>query len=204
MLCLLACKQVLEKKRSLVPGHRAQTQEKILLNNVTAQAKHGQLLAVAGPSGSSKTTFLDALAGRIRWESLEGLMLVNGTPMDHSFRKVSQYVMQDDALFPTLTTRETLLFSAKLRLPASVPVPEKLRRVEAVMRQLKLSQCSNTFVGNEEVLQLWEADMYLIAPKEINSCFSWTTVCMYNRYMACLEERGGASPLAWSSSTTQQ
>lgn len=68
--------------------------EKILLNNVTARANHSEVLAIAGPSGSSKTTFLDALAGRIERKSLKGNILVNGKPMGSSFKRISGYVMQ--------------------------------------------------------------------------------------------------------------
>jgi len=68
--------------------------ERILLNNVSARATHSEVLAIAGPSGSSKTTFLDALAGQIERKSLKGQILVNGKPMDSAFRHISGYVTQ--------------------------------------------------------------------------------------------------------------
>ena len=73
---------------------KGEEREKILLNHVSADAHPGQVLAIAGPSGSSKTTFLDALAGRIDRNSLKGQILVNGRPMDSAFKRVSGYVMQ--------------------------------------------------------------------------------------------------------------
>ncbi|KAH9545510.1 hypothetical protein CY35_12G051800 [Sphagnum magellanicum] len=126
-------------------------QDKILLNNVTARANHSEMLAVVGPSGSSKTTFLDAMAGRIDRRSLSGQILVNQSPMDATFKRVSGYVMQDDALFPHLTTRETLMFSARLRLPGSMSNQEKARRVDSLIQQLGLVECANTYVGDEKV-----------------------------------------------------
>lgn len=65
-----------------------------MLNNVSARANHSEVLAIAGPSGSSKTTFLDALAGQIQRKSLKGQILVNGRTMDSNFRRVSAYVTQ--------------------------------------------------------------------------------------------------------------
>jgi ABC-type glutathione transport system ATPase component len=127
-------------------------QDKILLNNVTARANHSEMLAVVGPSGSSKTTFLDAMAGRIDRRSLSGQILVNQSPMDATFKRVSGYVMQDDALFPHLTTRETLMFSARLRLPGNMSNQEKARRVDSLIQQLGLVECANTYVGDEKVL----------------------------------------------------
>ncbi|BBM99967.1 ATP-binding cassette, subfamily G (WHITE), member 2 [Marchantia polymorpha subsp. ruderalis] len=125
--------------------------QKILLNDICVEAFAGELLAIVGPSGSGKTTFLDALAGRIVRESLEGEILVNGHPINNSFRRISGYVMQDDALFPMLTVRETLLISARLRLPASMPLKEKKLRVDNMIAQLGLENCANTRVGNEKV-----------------------------------------------------
>lgn len=64
-------------------------EEKVLLNNVSARARHGEILAVVGPSGAGKSTFLDAVAGRIRGSSLQGDMLLNGKPVDSTFRRIS-------------------------------------------------------------------------------------------------------------------
>ncbi|BBN10593.1 ATP-binding cassette, subfamily G (WHITE), member 2 [Marchantia polymorpha subsp. ruderalis] len=127
------------------------TSRKTLLNNICAQAFHGQILAVVGPSGSGKTTFLDALAGRISLSSLEGAVYANGEMIDESFKRISGYVMQDDALLPMLTVRETLMYSARLRLPGLMAYDEKKTRVENMINQLGLKQCADTRVGNEKI-----------------------------------------------------
>ncbi|CAM6089352.1 unnamed protein product [Calypogeia fissa] len=127
------------------------TIQKTLLNNVSAEAYHGQILAVVGPSGSGKTTFLDAIAGRISKKSLQGEILVNGEPTNESFNRISGYVMQDDALFPHLTVRETLMYSARLRIPGHLSLTEKRNRVENMIITLGLKQCADTRVGNEIV-----------------------------------------------------
>ena len=59
--------------------------------------------------------------------------------------------MQDDALFPMLSVRETLMFSARLRLPGSMGMVEKRARVEELILALGLSACADTKIGNEEV-----------------------------------------------------
>eukprot|EP00271_Cylindrocystis_brebissonii_P015736 TRINITY_DN38726_c0_g1_i1.p1 TRINITY_DN38726_c0_g1~~TRINITY_DN38726_c0_g1_i1.p1 ORF type:complete len:608 (+),score=94.63 TRINITY_DN38726_c0_g1_i1:275-2098(+) len=128
-----------------------QLEETYLLSNISARARHGQILAVVGPSGAGKSTFLDAVAGRINPASLEGAILVNGKPVDSSFKRFSGYVMQDDALFPMLTVRETLLFSARLRLPNTMSFAEKKERVEGLIQELGLSSCADTAIGNAEV-----------------------------------------------------
>eukprot|EP00897_Mesotaenium_endlicherianum_P001005 jgi/Mesen1/10905/ME000095S10239 len=126
-------------------------QEKLLLTNVHATASHGQVTAVVGPSGAGKSTFLDAIAGRINPKSLEGRILVNGKEIRGSFKRLSGYVQQDDSLFKMLTVRETLMFSARLRLPSSMSRAEKEQRVETLIQELGLAHCADTVIGNHEI-----------------------------------------------------
>eukprot|EP00245_Coleochaete_scutata_P004280 TRINITY_DN16642_c0_g1_i1.p1 TRINITY_DN16642_c0_g1~~TRINITY_DN16642_c0_g1_i1.p1 ORF type:complete len:645 (+),score=134.10 TRINITY_DN16642_c0_g1_i1:25-1935(+) len=130
---------------------KSKSEEKILLNAVNAKARHGEILAVMGPSGAGKSTFLDAIAGKIDFNSLEGQILVNGKEMDSQFRRLSGYVMQDDQLFPLLTVKETLMFSARLRLPQSMSHAEKAQRVESLVEELGLKNCTDTVIGDDEV-----------------------------------------------------
>ena len=54
-------------------------------------------------------------------------------------------------MYPTLTTRETLMFSARLRLPGSMKLEEKKNRVEHLIEMLGLKECADTYVGDEKV-----------------------------------------------------
>lgn len=68
-----------------------------------------------GPSGCGKTTLLNALAHRAVNGQLTGSTFVNGAePSSQTFRNLSCYVEQDDALIGALTVRETLSFAARL------------------------------------------------------------------------------------------
>ncbi|KAG0591682.1 hypothetical protein KC19_1G192600 [Ceratodon purpureus] len=123
-----------------------------ILKHITFDARPGEVMAVAGPSGAGKSTLLEVLAGKIRPSSPSTSILVNGQPMDRQhFRRISGYVMQDDALFPMLTVRETLLYSARLRLPSVVPMAEKMARVEALMAELGLTHVAGSRIGNESI-----------------------------------------------------
>lgn len=73
-----------------------------------------------GPSGSGKTTLLNVLAHRAATPNatVAQTLLINGSRTKlESFRKLSSYVEQEDALVGSLTVRETLGFAAKLALP---------------------------------------------------------------------------------------
>jgi ABC-type multidrug transport system ATPase subunit len=78
---------------------------------VTAAPRHTLAQAIMGASGAGKSTLLDVLATRIPRSAVEGEYLLNGHPINKAFKRVSGYVMQDDALYPMLTVRETLQVS---------------------------------------------------------------------------------------------
>jgi len=62
-------------------------------------------------------------------------------------REQSGYVMQDDSHLVRLTVKETLTFSALLRLPAEMPKKEKMDRVDRVLGELGLWNVAETRVG---------------------------------------------------------
>lgn len=123
---------------------------KVLLNDISGEAREGEIMAVLGASGSGKSTLIDALADRISKESLRGSVRLNGEILESRLLKViSAYVMQDDLLFPMLTIEETLMFSAEFRLPRSLSRSKKKARVEALIDQLGLRSAANTVIGDE-------------------------------------------------------
>lgn len=58
------------------------------------------------------------------------------------------FVPQDDVLIGTLTVRETLTYSARLRLPMTVAREEIEETVNNIIKDLGLDVCANTYVGN--------------------------------------------------------
>ncbi|OIT21239.1 PREDICTED: ABC transporter G family member 20-like [Nicotiana attenuata] len=123
---------------------------KVLLNDISGEAREGEIMAVLGSSGSGKSTLIDALADRIERESLKGSVTLNGEVLESKFLKmISAYVMQDDLLFPTLTVQETLMFSAEFHLPRTLSWSSKKSRVEALIDQLDLQNAANTMIGDE-------------------------------------------------------
>lgn len=124
--------------------------DKVLLNDISGEAREGEIMAVLGASGSGKSTLIDALANRISKESLKGSVTLNGEVLESSLLKViSAYVMQDDLLFPMLTVEETLMFSAEFRLPRSLSKRKKKARVQALIDQLGLRNAAKTVIGDE-------------------------------------------------------
>lgn len=121
-------------------------EKKQILWNVSGHASHGRVLAVMGPSGSGKTTLLSALAGYSNVRS--GEIYFNGAKLTKKMKRRISYVLQADIFFPNLTLRETLRYSALLRLPREYSFKEKLSKVEDIINVLRLTDCANTYVGN--------------------------------------------------------
>lgn len=133
-----------------VAGENLFTRTKVLLNNISGEARDGEIVAVLGASGSGKSTLIDGLANRIAKESLKGTITLNGEPLDSRLLKViSAYVMQDDLLYPMLTVEETLMFAAEFRLPRTLSKSKKKMRVQALIDQLGLRNAAKTIIGDE-------------------------------------------------------
>lgn len=60
-------------------------------------------------------------------------------------------MLQDDLFFAELTVRETIAFSATLRLPKSMPQRQKDQRVASIISELGLRDVQDTNVGNDQV-----------------------------------------------------
>ncbi|KAL3732148.1 hypothetical protein ACJRO7_028910 [Eucalyptus globulus] len=133
-----------------VAGESLFSRTKVLLNDISGEARDGEILAVLGASGSGKSTLVDALANRIAKGSLKGSVTLNGEPLESRLLKViSAYVMQDDLLFPMLTVEETLMFAAEFRLPRTLSKSKKRMRVQALIDQLGLRNAAKTVIGDE-------------------------------------------------------
>lgn len=99
-----------------------------------------------GPSGSGKTTFLDCLSGQKRINS--GYIYVNNEVLTKKWRRKICYVLQDEIFFPGLTLRETVMYTALLRLPEKMSVEEKINLVDSILVSLELTFCQNTKFGD--------------------------------------------------------
>ncbi|KAG0455168.1 hypothetical protein HPP92_024460 [Vanilla planifolia] len=92
-----------------------------LLKGITGSFRPGILTALMGDSGAGKTTLLDVLAGRKTTGYIEGDIKIAGYPKKQTtFARISGYCEQFDNHSAYLTVKESLLFSALLRLEKEV------------------------------------------------------------------------------------
>lgn len=124
-----------------------------LLDTVWGEVPKKMTTAIMGPSGAGKTSLLNILAGRAssagRIKISSDIRLDNYVvnPTHIEVRRNIAFVAQDDSLQVTSTPRESIYFSAKLRLPKTTTEEQLQRLTERMLEELGLNDCADTMVG---------------------------------------------------------
>ncbi|KAG6546146.1 hypothetical protein Mapa_012180 [Marchantia paleacea] len=119
-----------------------------ILHELSGYVEPGRICAIMGPSGSGKSTLLDSLAGRIsKNTTLTGDIRLNGRNTRVSYGTAA-YLAQECDLLGTLTVKETIYYSAKLRLPSSTTAKDMQCIVKSTIEEVGLQDSINTPIGN--------------------------------------------------------
>ncbi|KAJ3669243.1 hypothetical protein LUZ60_011193 [Juncus effusus] len=139
---------VWEDLTAVLPNYGGVKAPRKLLHGISGYAVPGRIMAIMGPSGSGKSTLLDSLSGRLgRNVVLTGRVVLNGRKRRLDYGAVA-YVTQENVLLGTLTVRETITYSALLRLPTTMTKVELRRVVENTIEEMGLQDCSDRNIGN--------------------------------------------------------
>jgi ABC transport system ATP-binding/permease protein len=112
-----------------------------LLDDISLVLDPCEFVGLLGPSGAGKSTLMDALNG-FR-PAGQGKVLLNDRSLYEYLavlRSLIGYLPQDDILHRSLTVRECLYYSARLRLPDDYSDTEIRTRVKEVMQSLDLAE----------------------------------------------------------------
>jgi ABC-type multidrug transport system ATPase subunit len=118
---------------------------KQILAPTSVSVAPGELVAVIGESGSGKTTLVKALAGVTRPSA--GTVLVSGEPVAARLTDIG-YVPQEDIVHRSLTVREALRYSARLRLPEDATRADVEGAVERVLGDVALGEHADTRIDS--------------------------------------------------------
>lgn len=124
-------------------------EDRKILQNVSGKVKPGEIMAIMGPSGAGKSTLLNVMSGRLKPDS--GEVCINGKKLTKQLKRKICYVLQEDIFFSHLTLKETLTYSAMLRLPDTMSRKEKQEKVEEIVDTLDIRKCLDTVIGSAEV-----------------------------------------------------
>ncbi|HUK23709.1 MAG TPA: FHA domain-containing protein [Terriglobales bacterium] len=122
---------------------------KRLLDPISLTVYPSELVALMGPAGAGKTTFLKALNGYS--PPSQGQVLFNGSDLYRyydQFRQQMGYVPQDEIVHSQLTVREALYFSTKLRTDLSDKEIEA--RIDRILEELGILDKKNSLIGSPE------------------------------------------------------
>ena len=121
---------------------------KTVLHEVSGVFEAGTFTAIMGSSGAGKTSLLNAVGGEAAGGMLHGRITVNGQSISpDTMRRLRAFVFQDDVMMGTMTVREVISMSARLRLPRDMPTAQKMERVDKIMQILHLEKCGDTVMG---------------------------------------------------------
>ncbi|KAG9440059.1 hypothetical protein H6P81_020224 [Aristolochia fimbriata] len=120
--------------------------ERLILKGISGVIYPGEMLAMLGPSGSGKTTLLTALGGRLGGH-LSGTITYNDKPFSKSMTRNTGFVTQDDDMYPHFTVTETLVYTARLRLPKTISREEKTQHAMSVISLMGLNHCKESIIG---------------------------------------------------------
>jgi ABC-type multidrug transport system ATPase subunit len=127
-----------------------QTTQTELLHSTSGIARPGDFVAIMGPSGAGKTTLMNILSQKIRSSdttSVGGCVYANGTPIsDLVYTNYIAYVTQEDILLDTMSVREAITFSVKLRTGLDRNKIED--KVNKILKELSLVDVQNSLIGS--------------------------------------------------------
>ena len=113
-----------------------------ILKNISFKAKQGQIIGLVGKSGAGKSTLLNVISGQLAPK--DGALYLNGKALPSAsnllipgFQEI-KLVSQDYNLDPYHTVEENIREAA-----ISLPEKEKVRRVEQLIKLLKLDTIRN-------------------------------------------------------------
>lgn len=113
----------------------------------------GRTLAVMGSTGSGKTTLLSALAHRGPYSTGTISFVAEGRsarePWSKTMKREIGFITQDDVVWPELTVRQSLCFTARLRL--GLNAAEAAARVAVVLEVLRMARVADNRIGSVAV-----------------------------------------------------
>ena len=113
----------------------------LLVDRISGSARAGRVLAVMGPSGAGKTTFLNAICGRAPYARISGSVTLGEQAL--STRHIA-YVPQTDSLNRAFTVQQTFALTARLQRADG---SDCAASIEELLDVLSLSEQRHELVG---------------------------------------------------------
>ena len=128
------------------PDKKNRSKKNIVLQSTDLQIASGTLTGLMGPSGCGKSTLLKSLNGDTPASRGDVYLFNLNLIENYDYLKTQiGYVPQDDTIHKNLKVRETLYYTAKLRLPNPNDL-EINEKIDHVLGSLNLNEHENKYV----------------------------------------------------------
>jgi sulfonate transport system ATP-binding protein len=111
----------------------------LVLDEISFQVGEGEFLAIVGPTGCGKTTFLNALSKLI--PATRGNILINGEEADPKKHSLA-FVFQEPSSMPWRTVRENVAYGMEVK---RVPAAEREARLGQILSLVGLADSANLY-----------------------------------------------------------
>ncbi|MBP1714563.1 MAG: ABC-type nitrate/sulfonate/bicarbonate transport system, ATPase component [Deltaproteobacteria bacterium] len=109
------------------------------MDEISFQVGEGEFLAIVGPTGCGKTTFLNALSKLV--PSTRGDILINGEEADPKKHNLA-FVFQEPSSMPWRTVRENVSYGMEVK---KVPASEREARLRQILSLVGLADSANLY-----------------------------------------------------------
>lgn len=113
--------------------------ELTVLDKICFDIAPAELVAIVGPTGCGKTTFLNTLSKLM--PATEGQILIDGEEANPKKHNIS-YVFQEPTCLPWRTVRENVAYGMEVK---GVPLKERMERTDRMMDLVGLTSCANLY-----------------------------------------------------------
>lgn len=111
----------------------------LVLDDINFDVADGEFVAIVGPTGCGKTTFLNALSRLIPITS--GHIRIDGKDADPKRHNIS-FVFQEPTCLPWRTVRDNVAYGMEVK---GVPRAEIDARLETILEMVGLTQCAGLY-----------------------------------------------------------
>ncbi|MEW5723994.1 MAG: ABC transporter ATP-binding protein [Thermodesulfobacteriota bacterium] len=110
-----------------------------VLDNINFTVAEGEFLAIVGPTGCGKTTFLNVLSKLI--PATGGDILINGREADPKRHNLA-FVFQEPSSMPWLTVKDNVEFGMIIK---KLPAGQRKVRLQKILELVGLVECAGLF-----------------------------------------------------------